>query len=215
MADLPSKTTVGVCDTQPITTAGVQAVLSACPDMEYSWSVSSLEDGLRMYRQQPTQVVLADKGLGINGLLHWILNLRAAPTATAVVIWGSSLTEAEALRFVQAGAKGVIRKGVNAETLLACLRSAGSGSTWMEDVIFRTSPRAVRSTHSDLTPREAQVFGLVEQGLTNGEIARELGIRPGTVKIHLKRLYEKTGIRSRYHLALSGLRDKGLLTMTA
>ena len=47
------------------------------------------------------------------------------------------------------------------------------------------------------------------------EIARELGIRPGTVKIHLKHLYEKTGIRSRYHLALSGLKDKGILTMTA
>jgi DNA-binding CsgD family transcriptional regulator len=56
---------------------------------------------------------------------------------------------------------------------------------------------------------------LVERGLTNGEIARELGIRPGTVKIHLKHLYEKTGLRSRYHLALSSLKDKGLLCLTA
>jgi two-component system nitrate/nitrite response regulator NarL len=215
MADLSAKTTVAVCETQPLTTAGVRAVLNACPDLEFTWSVSSLDEGVRMFRQQPPRVVLADKGLGINGLLHWILNLRATPATTAVVIWGNSLTEAEALRFVQAGAKGVIRKAVNPETLLACLRSAGAGSTWMEDVIFRASPRATRSTHSDLTPREAQVFDLVEQGLTNGEIARELGIRPGTVKIHLKHLYEKTGIRSRYHLALSGLKDKGLLTMTA
>ena len=59
------------------------------------------------------------------------------------------------------------------------------------------------------------MLALVEQGLRNGEIARELGIRPGTVKIHLKHLYEKTGMRGRYHLALAGLRDKGLLTMTA
>jgi len=130
-------------------------------------------------------------------------------------VWGGSMTEAEALRFVQAGAKGVVRKVASPETLVSSLRAAGNGSTWMEDIIFRSSPRAFRTTRSELTPREAQIFGLVEQGLTNGEIAQELGIRPGTVKIHLKHLYEKTGIRSRYHLALSSLRDKGILTMTA
>jgi len=207
--------TVGVCDTQPVTAAGVRAVLGTCPDLDFLWSVFSLDEGIRMVRQQPPRVVLADKGLGVNGLIHWIVNLRAAADNTAVVIWGSSLTEGEALRFVQAGAKGVVRKATAPETLLACLRAAAGGTAWMEDTIFRPGPRVLRSTRSDLTPRETQVFGLVEQGLTNGEIARELGIKPGTVKIHLKHLYEKTGIRSRYHLALSGLKDKGILTMTA
>jgi DNA-binding NarL/FixJ family response regulator len=215
MPDLSSKTSVGVCDTQPITAAGIRAVLAACPDLEFLWAVPSLDEAVRMVHQQPPRVVLADKALGINGLFHWILNLRAAAAATAVVVWGSSMTEAEALRFVQAGAKGVVRKVVKPETLMACLRAAGKGSTWMEDVIFRTAPRVLRSSHSELTAREVQVLALVEQGLTNGEIAHELGIRPGTVKIHLKHLYEKTGIRGRYHLAISGLKDKGILTMTA
>jgi len=40
-----------------------------------------------------------------------------------------------------------------------------------------------------------------------------LGIRTGTVKIHLKHIFEKTGIRGRYGLALSGLKEKGLLSM--
>ncbi len=215
MAELSLNATVGVCDTQPVTAAGVRAVLGTCPDLDFLWSVSSLDEGIRMVRQQPPRLVLADKGLGVNGLIHWILNLRAAADDTAVVIWGSSLTEGEALRFVQAGAKGVVRKATAPETLLACLRAARAGTAWIEDTIFRSGPRVLRNTRSDLTPRETQVFGLVEQGLTNGEIARELGIKPGTVKIHLKHLYEKTGIRSRYHLALSGLKDKGILTMTA
>ena len=54
---------------------------------------------------------------------------------------------------------------------------------------------------------------LVEQGLKNKEIARELGIRPGTVKIHLKHIFEKTGVRGRYGLALTGLKEKGVLEM--
>jgi len=215
MSDLSLHTSVGVCDTQPVTAAGVRAVLEVCPDLEYLWAVSTLDDAVRMVRQHPPRVVLADKGIGINGLIHWILSLRAAPSSVAVVVWGSSMTDAEALRLVPAGASGEVRKATLPETLVSSLRAAGAGATWMEDVIFRSVPRAFRTTRSELTPRESQIFGLVEQGLTNGEIARELGIRPGTVKIHLKHLYEKTGIRSRYHLALSSLKDKGLLTMTA
>jgi two-component system, NarL family, nitrate/nitrite response regulator NarL len=215
MTDLSLNTTVGVCDTQPVTAAGVRAVLDTCPDLDFLWASTNLDDALRMTRLYPPRVVLADKGIGVSGLVHWVLNLRASDSKISVVIWGTSMTEAEALRFVQAGAKGVIRKAAQADMLLACLRSASAGSTWMEDSIFRSAPRANAAHRSDLTPREAQVFGLVEQGLTNSEIARELGIRPGTVKIHLKHLYEKTGMRSRYHLALSGLKNKGILSMTA
>jgi DNA-binding NarL/FixJ family response regulator len=214
MVEMPGKMTVGVCETQPITAAGVQAVLGCSADMECAWAVGSLDEAMRLLRLHAPQVVLVDKAFGISGLFHWILDVRSLAN-TAVVVWGASLTEAEALRFVQAGARGVVRKAVEPETLLACVRAASKGCTWMEDVIFRGAPRGVRQAHSELTPRESQVLALVEQGLSNGEIARELGIRPGTVKIHLKHLYEKTGMRGRYHLALAGLRDKGLLTMTA
>jgi two-component system nitrate/nitrite response regulator NarL len=214
MVETLGRMTVGVCDTQPITAAGVQAVLGSSAEMECAWAVSSLDEAMRMLRLHAPRVVLADKAFGINGLLRWMADLRSIAD-TAVVVWGSSLTEAEALRFIQAGARGVVRKVVEPETLLACVRTAGKGCTWMEDVIFRGAPHAVRQAHSELTPRESQVLALVEQGLSNGEIARELGIRPGTVKIHLKHLYEKTGMRGRYHLALAALREKGLLTMTA
>ena len=59
------------------------------------------------------------------------------------------------------------------------------------------------------------LFDIIEQGMKNRDIGRELGIRPGTVKIHLKHIFEKTGIRGRYGLALSGLREKGLLSLPA
>ena len=51
--------------------------------------------------------------------------------------------------------------------------------------------------------------------MTNRQIARELGIRTGTVKIHLKHIFEKTGVHGRYGLAVCGLKEKGLLLAPA
>jgi two-component system nitrate/nitrite response regulator NarL len=213
MTDLSTKATVGVCETQPVTVEGVKAVLAACPDLEFVQGVHSLQAGVEMVRNRRPAVVLVDKAIGIHGLVQWLLELRSTGAATAVVVWGVSITEAEALRLIQAGARGVLRKAADCSSLLSCLHAVLAGRTWMEDSIFRESPNVARNSHSGLTPREQQVLELVEQGMKNTEIARELGIRPGTVKIHLKHIFEKTGVRGRYGLALTGLKEKGLLTL--
>ena len=66
-----------------------------------------------------------------------------------------------------------------------------------------------------MTSREREVVLLVEKGLRNRDIARTLGIQTGTVKIHLKHIFEKTGVRGRYGLAYTGLQSKGSIPMTA
>jgi len=83
----------------------------------------------------------------------------------------------------------------------------------MEDAVFREIGRTDRYPRSELTAREQQVLELVEQGFKNKEIAQDLGIRPGTVKIHLKHIFEKTGVRGRYGLALNGLKERGVVTV--
>jgi DNA-binding NarL/FixJ family response regulator len=85
----------------------------------------------------------------------------------------------------------------------------------MEECVFRESARPEGYPRSELTPREHQVLELVEQGFKNKEIALELGISSGTVKIHLKHIFEKTGVRGRYGLAISGLKDKGLVSIAS
>jgi DNA-binding NarL/FixJ family response regulator len=125
------------------------------------------------------------------------------------------MTEAEALRFLQAGASGIVRKGADLRTIMSCVNTVAAGRTWMEDTVFRDTIRPERYPRSDLTAREQQVLELVEQGFKNKEIAQELGIRPGTVKIHLKHIFEKTGVRGRYGLALSGLQQKKLVPLAS
>jgi two-component system, NarL family, nitrate/nitrite response regulator NarL len=184
-------------------------LLARSSDLRFQDSVDSLQEAADRVRDTAPDLVLLDKSFGIQTLLKWIGELRGSINDTSLVVWGSSISEPEALRLLQGGVRGIIRKSAPPDLLLRCLESVIDGSNWMEDSLFREHQRVDRYPQFELTPREQQVLELVEQGLKNKEIAHELAIRPGTVKIHLKHIFEKTGVRGRYGLALSGLKDKG------
>jgi two-component system nitrate/nitrite response regulator NarL len=215
MSEDHSKKTVVVCDTQPISAEGLRTLLAAAGDLEFLASLNSLESATQLVTIQRPDIVIVDKGFGMRVVLDWIHDLKLADASPAVTVWGVSMTEAEALRLLQAGAKGIVRKTAGLENILSCLRTVASGRSWMEDCVFRDAARPERYPRSELTPREHQVLEMVEQGFKNKEIALELGIRPGTVKIHLKHIFEKTGVRGRYGLAINGLKERGLVSMVS
>ncbi|MGH9592297.1 MAG: LuxR C-terminal-related transcriptional regulator [Bryobacteraceae bacterium] len=223
---------ISICDTQPVTAEGVRNLLSGVADLHFLETADSLKQATDLVRRSEPDVLILDKAFGIQAILDWLGELRPgsggasgpasdtagalpAPPKTAFVIWGVSVTEAEALRFLQAGARGILRKTAGVQSVLACLHTVAQGRSWMEDCVFRDSSRSDRYPRSELTGREQQVLELVEQGFKNKEIANELGIRPGTVKIHLKHIFEKTGVRGRYGLALNGLKDRGMVALSA
>jgi DNA-binding NarL/FixJ family response regulator len=210
MTNEPLLKTVGICDTQPMTIEGLQSLLKGCEDLHVVGSATNLFNGLELVQSLNPSIMVIDKAFGLPAIMDWLANLRS--TETRSVVWGVSMNEAEALRIMQAGAQGVIRKTAEPATVLACLRTVAEGKTWMEDSLLGENEKSVRHSRSNLTPREQEVVELVEQGMKNKDIGLSMGIRPGTVKIHLKHIFEKTGIRGRYGLALSGLREKGLLS---
>jgi two-component system nitrate/nitrite response regulator NarL len=207
-----------VCDTQPVAIEGVRGLLGRCDDLRFAGAVNSLEAAFELTRGLSPAAIVIDKSFGTQAITEWLHRFAASedkPSGgkAAPVIWGTAINESEALRFLQAGARGVLRRTSEPETLVICLRSVTNGNTWLEDGIFADSERLPNTRRSQLTPRESEVAGLVEQGLRNRDIAQNLGIQTGTVKIHLKHIFEKTGVRGRYGLALSGLREKGTIAL--
>jgi two-component system, NarL family, nitrate/nitrite response regulator NarL len=220
-AAIETARTVAICDTQPVMATGIRTLLDGNPDLQYQETTDSLKGALELIETsgapsdvKPPDVLLVDKAFGIQAILDWLARVRPAMGQSArpgVVIWGVSISEAEALRFLQAGARGILRKTAPVSVVMACLRTVAAGRSWMEDAVFRDMGRPDRYPRSELTAREQQVLELVEQGFKNKEIAQDLGIRPGTVKIHLKHIFEKTGVRGRYGLALNGLKERGVV----
>ena len=63
------------------------------------------------------------------------------------------------------------------------------------------------ASHSDLTEREREILGLLADGRSNKEIARELGISDATVKVHIKHLLRKLNMKSRLEAAVWALQN--------
>jgi DNA-binding NarL/FixJ family response regulator len=79
--------------------------------------------------------------------------------------------------------------------------AAGSGSSAMTAGVISS-----QQIDAVLTPRQRDVFELIVQGMSNKEIARNLQLAEGTVKIHIKALFAKLGVRRRAAVAVAGTR---------
>jgi DNA-binding NarL/FixJ family response regulator len=202
---------VSVCESQPLLIRGLKSLLEGTDDLRLYSEHVGVSEWMVSPTTERTDVLIVEKGSGADLALDAIARIPAGSPRPRVVVWGVTIHEAEALRYLQAGARGIIQKSADLESVLSCIRTVAHGGTWMQDSVFGDRLHVIESPRSELTPREQQVLELVEQGLKNREIALELGISPGTVKIHLKHIFEKTGIHGRHGLALTVLRQKGVL----
>jgi two-component system nitrate/nitrite response regulator NarP len=113
----------------------------------------------------------------------------------------SSLVEAGAL-----GVRGMVLKNSDPAYLLECLDRVRAGGTWIDpELSARTqelSEAYGERRRPALAPRERQLIRFVRQGLRNREIAKELGVTEGTVKVYLHTVFEKLGVSSRTELAI-------------
>src|ERR1700693_951730 len=122
-----AKKRIAVCDTQPITAQGLRNLLASSEDLELVEAMNSLEAATAFVRVSAPDIVVVDKGFGMRAVLDWIHDLKLIDATPAITVWGVSMTEAEALRLLQAGAKGIGRKAACAGSLLTCLRTVASG----------------------------------------------------------------------------------------
>jgi DNA-binding NarL/FixJ family response regulator len=203
--------TLALYDTEPVAMEGLRRLMESIDGPRVVAAETGFEEVVAAVRDlQPTMLML-DRAFGARALTDWMRALGTCEVHPAVIVWGSPMSETEALRYLHAGAAGVIRKSAPLADLIHCIRAVEAGGNWMDSDIAHGPPVPVRGEPSALTPREVQVTELIERGFKNKDIGQSLGIRTGTVKIHLRHIFEKTGIRGRYGLAISGLQRKGLL----
>ena len=198
--------TVHLCNPQPVLSQGLKTVLEGTDEFQLTGSSASLEQASRELERAATDIVLVDRCFGMHSLLGWINQTTERHPRSRVILWAADITDVECFRALQGGARGIVKKTASLDALLHCLRTVSGGGIWTEDVYLKGDSPLDRPRTRPLTQREQQVAGLVSKGMKNREIGEELHIATGTVKIHLMHIFEKTGIRDRFELALHGLR---------
>ncbi|MBI3348137.1 MAG: response regulator transcription factor [Burkholderiales bacterium] len=148
---------------------------------------------------QPVDLALVDLQMpGMDGL-GGLAALRAALASQPLVVT-SGLDDAATIRAVlAAGAAGFIPKTAGAELLLQALRLVLGGGVYVPaealSGLAPTTPPA--SPPAGLTPRQAEVLQALARGEPNKQIARELGLSEGTVKLHLAAILRVLQARNR------------------
>jgi two-component system nitrate/nitrite response regulator NarL len=194
---------VFACEPQPIVIEGLRKVLADCEDLEFAGAVAKMDDALEPVQRLRPDVALIDLNGGMAAALRLIAGLKTACPSCSAVLWVVELREMEAFRAFQMGVRGVVRKSLAVKELVECLRQVGSGKIWVE-ASDQVPEFLERKDASRLTPREKEVARLVCQGMKNKQIAENLHITAGTVKVHLMHIFEKTGLQDRLALAVHG-----------
>ena len=183
---------------------GLQRVLAGCEDVAFAGAVSKISESLEPLTRLSSEVALIDlQAGGLPAALRLLAGLKSANAKSQIVLWVAELPEMEAFRALQMGVRGIVKKSAPVEKLLECLRAVAAGKIWMDDSESVTA-FLQRKDGSRLTPREKEVVGLVCRGMKNRQIAENLRITQGTVKVHLMHIFEKTGLKDRLALAVHG-----------
>jgi two-component system NarL family response regulator len=207
----PSKIRVLIVDDHRVVRVGLRAIIDAEDDMEVVGEAGDGPAALAAYAEHKPDITLLDLRMpGMSGPEILTALRQADPHATVIVLTSYDADE-DVYRAVQAGARGYLLKGTLPDGVLeAAIRKVHAGQRLLAPEA--AARLADRMTSPSLTPREISVLELVAKGKSNKEIGTVLSLAEGTVKTHLKRIYEKLGVSDRTEAALVAV-QRGIVTL--
>jgi DNA-binding NarL/FixJ family response regulator len=184
---------------------GLSRLLVSEPDFETVAQCGTPAEALAALAQSPVDIVLLDFDLEDDTGTRFISAARTAGFSGKILMVTAGMSAADSTQAWALGISGIFLKHSSPATLLQAIRTVAAGDVWIDHkapappsfVADRPTPKAPGAS---LTPREQRVLRCVFEGLTNKEIAYQIGVSLSSVKATLQQLFEKTGVRTRSQL---------------
>lgn len=152
-------------------------------------------------RQGPFDIVLLDLNMpGMQGIGCVAEVVRRVGEVPVAILTGSPEAYL-ARRAIELGARGFLHKSMPAASLQAALQLIAAGQVFIPYDLMESD---LGSEVGDLTSRETQVLECLMRGLSNKEIAMELGLKEVTIKLYVQTLCRKLDVHNRTQAALKG-----------
>ena len=197
-------------DDHPMMRRGLRDLLELENDLEVVAEAGNGEDAIALAQQTEPDLILMDLDMpGIDGL-ETTRRMRDVDIDARIVMFTVSDEQGHVLEALRNGADGYLLKDMDAEQLIEQIRLAATGRMALSPELTQVLAEAIRVRpkptgqvpFSSLTKREKEVLRQIAKGQSNKMIARKLGITEGTVKVHVKNLLHKLGLRSRVEAAV-------------
>lgn len=204
-----SALTVLVVDDHPLLRKGVVDLLNLEDNIVPIGEAADGNEAVTKALELEPDLILLDLNMpGMNGI-ETIRALRNAEVDARILLFTVSDNELDVVSAFREGADGYLLKDLEPEALISNILKAAQGKTAVSPELVGILTTAIKSRNeqpdedlNELTEREREVLTHVAHGLSNKMIARELDIAEGTVKVHVKRLLKKLGMRSRVEAAV-------------
>ena len=179
-------------------------LLASESDFEMVAHCSTSGEALKLLRRLEIDVVLLDFDLGDEQGSQFLLAAREAGFKGKILMVTAGMNPTQSSAALNAGASGIFLKHNSPTSLLQVIRAVADGSTWWEPKLPSGTSTIAESVgeaaRSQLTPREQKVLRGVFEGLTNKEMAYQIGVSQSSVKATLQQLFDKMGVRTRSQL---------------
>ncbi len=193
-----------VADDHSVVRQGIRHVLEGAEEFTIVAEAENGNEVAELVAQNQPDVVVLDISMpGLSGIEVTAVLRKRFPECR-VLILSMYDNQEYVLEAVRSGAHGYLLKDTAADDLATAIRSIHSGEAFYSPPIAAKLAAAVKGDFSDaydtgelasLTTREREVLRGIARGLTNKDIASELGISPRTVETHRESLMRKLGIR--------------------
>ena len=198
-----------ICDDHQIVRQGIQMVLADAPDIELGGEAASGPEAIARVRGGGIDVVLLDIAMPQRDGLDVLKQLRGEFPRLPVLILSTYPDRQYAVRSMKLGAAGYLNKSADSAQLIEAIRRVAGGRLFITHSVAEHLAAAVgaggrddQPLHERLSQREYQVFRLLSQGRSVGEIAEQLALSSNTVSTYRARVLDKTGVRNDVELAL-------------
>ena len=193
-------------DDHPMMRRGIRQLLELEEGFVVVGEANNGLEALKLVGELTPDLVLLDNNMPqINGV-ETLKRLREQGYQGKVLLFTVSDEESDVRDAMRFGADGYLLKDMEPELLIAGLRDALHGALVVSPTLTNVLAQALRTPQGasslDLTDRERQVLKMIAGGGSNKAIGNKLGITEGTVKVHVKHLLHKLGLRSRVEAAV-------------
>jgi DNA-binding NarL/FixJ family response regulator len=210
-----------LADDHAVVRQGTRELLEQQEDLEVVAEASDGQEAVQLALKERPDVVVMDFAMPkLNGI-EATRQIKAVAPNIAVLVLTAYDSEQYIFAFLAAGAAGYLLKDVSVDQLVRAIRSVHAGESILHPAITRKvinrfaqpveSHRAPTGPEA-ITERELEVLRLAARGLSNRDIALQLGISVRTVQTHLSNVFNKMGVGSRTEAVMLGLRQ-GLITL--